>query len=97
MDTLTATVEISFERLAVTEAQIVELSLPTRPTKTTDSRSRSFRGDSVEVDAIPTSVLRQIVGDAIEWWINPHKLALTREIEASERRDLLAMADGWPQ
>ncbi len=60
----------------VTEAQIVELSLPTRPTKTTDSRSRSFRGDSVEVDAIPTSVLRQIVGDAIEWWINPRKLAL---------------------
>ncbi len=55
-------VEISFERLAVTEAQIAELSLPTRPTKVTDSRSRSFRGESVEVDAIPTSVLRQIVG-----------------------------------
>ena len=36
-------------RLAVTEEQIEEWSLPTRPTKRSDSRARSF-GSSVSVD-----------------------------------------------
>src|SRR5262249_29705657 len=35
--------EIHFERLAVLPHQIRELNLPTRPTKRTDSRSRTFR------------------------------------------------------
>src|SRR5262252_5706026 len=37
------------KRLAVTEEQIEEWSLPTRPTKRSDSRARSF-GSSVSVD-----------------------------------------------
>src|SRR5262249_13758807 len=45
--------QIHFARVAVTPEQINELQLPTRPTKKTDSRSRSFDGESVEVDAIP--------------------------------------------
>lgn len=85
--------DITFERLAVTEAQITELSLPTRPTKTTDSRSHGFVGESVEVDAIPAPVLRQIVGDAITQHIDPHALRLHREVEASER-DVLARIAG---
>jgi len=40
-----------FERLAVTPEQIIEFNLPTRPTKTTDTRARGFIGESVEVDA----------------------------------------------
>jgi len=88
-------VHIMFERLAVTEAQIEELRLPTRPTKTSDSRARTFVGDSVEVDAIPTSVLRPIVEDAITSWIDPVALRVTRLAEQSERDGLLAMANGW--
>jgi hypothetical protein len=37
-----------FQRLAVTQAQIVEFALPTRPTKKTDSRTKAFNGQSVE-------------------------------------------------
>ena len=58
--------EITFERLAVTEAQIDEYQLLTRPTKKSDSRSRSFTGDSVEVDAIPPNELRRLCREAIE-------------------------------
>jgi hypothetical protein len=36
--------EIHFERIAVTPEQIQEFNLPTRPTKTTDRRSKGFRG-----------------------------------------------------
>lgn len=87
--------DITFQRLAVTEAQIAELALPTRPTKTTDSRAKTFTGESVEVDAIPTSTLRQLVETAIVQHIDQDALRITRMVEKSERDGLLAMADGW--
>lgn len=88
-------VDIHFERIAVTEEQIEELSLPTRPTKTSDTRSKNFRGESVEVDAIPTSILTRIVENAIVQHIDSTALEITRMAEESERQGLLAMARGW--
>jgi hypothetical protein len=77
-----------FQRIAVTPEQIVELDLPTRPTKTSDSRSAKFDGESVEVDAIAPTRLRQIVTEAITQHIDQRALALTRSVEQSEK-DLL--------
>jgi hypothetical protein len=88
-------VEMLFRRLAVTEAQITEYDLPTRPTKATDSRAKNFIGESVEVDAIPTRILRDIVEDAITSWIDPEQLRITRTVEAQELKGLRAMAAGW--
>ncbi len=85
---------VAFERLAVTPAQIQDLGLPTRPTKQSDSRARNFAGESVEVDAIPPSVLREILNDAIESHIDPEKLRLTKVAETSERDILVAMRGG---
>lgn len=76
---------VEFERLAVTEDQIRILSLPTRPTKRTDSRAGNFTGESVEVDAIPAPTLRELVEDAITEHIDPEKLRLTQIAERSER------------
>ena len=58
-------VEISFTRVAVTEAQITAYRLPTRPTKRTDSRAHDFRGRSVEIDAMPRDVLIDLVEGCI--------------------------------
>ena len=85
-------IEFQFERLAVTPAQIAEYNLPTRPTKSSDSRAHNFEGDSVEVDAMPSRVLRMLVEDAVEGWIDPEKLGLVRMAEESERAGLLALA-----
>ena len=53
-------------QLAVTEEQIEEWSLPTRPTKRSDSRARSFGSSvSVELDAIDPRRLRSLVERAI--------------------------------
>ena len=52
--------EIHFERVAVTPEQIITLNLPTRPTKSSDSRNRNFEGESVEVDAIDPDSLRTL-------------------------------------
>ena len=83
---------VTFARLAVTPEQITSMSLPTRPTKQTDTRAARFAGESVEVDAIPPAVLRQVVRDAIERHIDQDALRLTREAEASEREVLGRMA-----
>jgi hypothetical protein len=85
--------DFEFERLAVTPEQIEEYELPTRPTKKS-KHSYGFEGDSVEVDAMPSDVLRQIVEDAIELWIDDDALDLTKMVEAEERRGLKALAAG---
>ena len=86
--------DVRFERLAVLPEQIYTLDLPTRPTKHTDSRSAGFDGESVEVDAIAPSKLREIVRNAIEKYIDPAALALTRSVEASERDTITRMIGG---
>jgi len=83
---------VEFERIAVTPEQIALYGLLTRPTKSTDSRSAGFLGESVEVDAIPASTLRGIVRSAIEQHVDPEALRLTRLAEDSERDVLLRMA-----
>jgi hypothetical protein len=90
-------VEFEFERLAITPEQIIEHRLPTRPTKQSDSRAKTFDGDSVEVDALPSPVLRDLVRNAIEQWIDPEALRLTKVAEASEREVLTRIAEGWDE
>jgi hypothetical protein len=81
-------INLVFERIAVTPEQIVEMSLPTRPTKQSDSRAAKFAGESVEVDAIPSTTLRALVREAIEHWIDPEQLRIARAAEESERKAL---------
>jgi hypothetical protein len=82
--------EIIFERLAVTPGQIVAWDLPTRPTKTTDSRARGFGEISVELDAIEPNQLRHIVQAAIERHLPPDQFAILQAAEESEREILRA-------
>lgn len=88
------TTSVLFERIAVTPEQITMLDLPTRPTKSSDSRAAKFVGESVEVDAIPASVLRSIVRAAIEQHVDPEALRLTQSVEDSERAVLTRLAAG---
>ena len=90
--------EIELERIAVTPRQVEELGLPTRPTKKTDTRSKNFSGESVEVDAIPPALLRALVRECIEKHVDRRTLARTRRIEAAERETLVAIQQqmqGW--
>jgi hypothetical protein len=85
--------DIHFERVAVRPEQIEEWNLPTRPTKKTDSRSRSFEGDSVEVDAIPAADLRALVADCITRHIDAGILKRTQRVEQLERETLAGIAE----
>jgi hypothetical protein len=87
--------DIEFMRVAVNPEQIEELDLPTRPTKKTDSRSKGFEGDSVEVDAIPPAVLRKMVEACILEHIDADQLEATKAVEREERRTLHMMCGDW--
>jgi len=85
--------EIHFKRVAVTPEQISEWNLPTRPTKTTDTRSKKWNGgDSVELDAIDPDTLRGLVRDCIERHVDKRKLEIIRVAEESERQQLAMFA-----
>ena len=77
--------EIHFRKLAVTQQQIDDWNLPTRPTKKKDSRAKNWKGGSVELDAIPPDLLRHIVREAIEQHISQDRLAVIELAEQSER------------
>jgi hypothetical protein len=79
----------TFVQAAVTQQQVTDWNLPTRPTKRQDTRAKNWRGESVELDAIPPAQLRQLVRDVIESHLDPDLLRMTRRMEAQER-DVIA-------
>lgn len=85
------TVPLTFERLAVTEAQIVEMGLPSKPRKPTERRSPHVL-DSVEAEAIPAPVLRRLVVDRVESYLPADRMETIEAVEASEREILLEMS-----
>lgn len=78
--------EIHAVRAAVTDDQVEELGLPTRPPK------RKGDPPAVDLDAIPPDDLRAIVRSCIERHVDPDTLRRTRRIEAEERRTLQQIA-----
>ena len=85
--------EIHFRRMAVTPDQISAWSLPSRPTKKTDSRAKSFGDVSVELDAIPPQQLRDLVEAAINRHLPQDQLCVLQEAERSERELLSGLVD----
>ena len=84
--------EIYFERIAVTEEQIVDWNLPTRPTKVSDTRAKNFGDVSVELDAIAPNDLRALVEQVINRHLPQDQLRILQEAERSERELLTTFA-----
>ena len=89
---MTEGADIRFERVAATEEQIRRWSLPTRPTKQTDTRARRFGSDrSVELDAIPPDTLRGLVRQVIERHMPRRRLLALKREEGRERNQIERM------
>lgn len=85
--------EIHFERLAVRPWQIEAWQLPTRPTKKTDSRAKSFGyAESVELDAIHPDKLRGLVLSKVEALLPASQIRVLEAAEESEREVLRMFA-----
>lgn len=86
--------EIHFKRLAVLPKQIEQMNLPTRPTKKSDTRSRTFLGESVEVDAISPDQLRSLCEGTIISHLSVDAWEATKRVEQAERETLSQMIAG---
>ena len=81
----------TFEVVAVTEEQIHTYKLPTRPTKKKDTRAKDWQGGSVELDALPPRILRDMVKKCIERHVDNKLLELTKKTEDFERETIEQM------
>jgi hypothetical protein len=88
------TADIRFTRLAVTEEQIEQWRLPTRPTKRSDSRAASFGSRiSVELDAIEPRQLRSLVERAIRKHMPKKRYEALMAQEAEEKAKLAELIE----
>ena len=84
-------VDFELHRVALTQQQVIDWELPTRPPKPGDSRTKNFAGDSVaELEAIPPNQLRQMCNAAIEELVD-HEILLSTK--AAEQDDLAQLEE----
>jgi hypothetical protein len=85
--------QLDFHRLGVTAEQVRSMGSPTKPPK--DQRG-GFTDGTVEAEALPASVLRDLLCDAIERFIDPAAMTLLEVTENSEREYLKTFAEALP-
>lgn len=76
-------------RVALTEEQTLQWNLETAPPKKTDSRSRNWEGETVQVQAMTEDQMRDVVTETLDRFYD-HDVA--NEIKAQARRERLEMA-----
>jgi hypothetical protein len=80
-------------RVALTKEQIERYGLPSRPTKKEgNNHAKNFDGDSTEIEALTSNVLRDMVRECIEGHIDPEQVAELRAEEDTERQNLIDIA-----
>ena len=84
-------VVLNFRRLAITEDQIEQYDLPTKPRKKTDKRVQQIK-ETVEAEAMPSHLMRQLLRDAVESFLPAGALEVAKVAEESERLSLLELA-----
>lgn len=85
--------DLTFELLAVTDQQIEQWNLPTRPPKPRDRAVGMTR--CVELDAIPPDRLRDLVSDAIAQHTDEEALSDARGQEQRERETFARFMGTW--
>lgn len=92
---LAAGVELHFVRIGITPEQIEEMNLPTKPRKETDRRAQHIRA-TVEAEAMPAGILRDLLCNRIESLLPARALAVAMAEEQSAREyfDRLAEITG---
>ena len=83
---------LHFHRIAVTEDQIEQWELPTKPRKKGDKRSLHIT-ETVEAEAIPAHLLRALVRHEVEAALPDHAVEIAKVAEESERQHLIRMAE----
>jgi hypothetical protein len=81
-------------RVALTAEQVAAYDLPTRPPKKSDSRTKTWKGGTCQLEALPPDVLAELVEEAIRAELGEQTLAGVLAEEAAERAELLSLPGG---
>lgn len=84
---LRSDVQLDFRRIGITEQQVIDLDLPTNTRKSGDKRSSHVKY-TVEAEAMPASIMRDLVRDSVEALLPLHALQQAKIVEAEERAGL---------
>jgi hypothetical protein len=85
-DRLDARVSVDFRRVALTREQVLEHGLLSAPAKASDTRSRSWRGETCQLEALPPNVLAELLRGEIEGLVDQQQLESDLKAEERERR-----------
>lgn len=78
------TVDLTFERIAITPDQIEAYNLPTKPRKAGEKRAQHIR-ETVEAEAMPAWMMRDLLRARVEAFLPSGALEAARAAEESER------------
>jgi hypothetical protein len=81
-------VSVEFRRVCLTADQVEEFNLPTAPAKATDSRTKAWRGETCQLEALAPDQIAGLLRTAIEDVLDLDLIAADLRIEAHEREDL---------
>jgi hypothetical protein len=86
---------VVFEQVAVTESQIQQFGLSTRPHKRNSPADRAWPHNfACELDAIPPDALRDLVEACINAHMPQDQLDILKEAERSEREIIRKLVNG---
>lgn len=85
-------IDVEVEKVAITIEQVEEYGPPPNSAKLSDSRAKAFikkyGRSSWEVDALPPTILREIIVDAFEGVLDLDKMGWIVEIEEKDKKKL---------
>lgn len=93
-DRYVARTRIMSQRVALTAEQVAAYDLPTAPAKASDGRSKSWTGETCQLEALAPDVLAEIVEAAILEHFDIDVLHHTLERERGDRAELLGLPRG---
>jgi hypothetical protein len=89
---LNSNINLDFRRIGITAEQIVQYDLPAKSRKTGDRRAQHI-AETVEAEAMPAGIMRQILRSEIEVLLPSNALEVGKAAEESERYFLLRAAN----
>jgi hypothetical protein len=81
-------VSVEYRRVALTAEQIEKYRLPTSPAKPTDSRSKTWTGETCQLEAMAPDDIAALLRAQIEDILDDDMLNVDRRLEAHERLEL---------
>lgn len=87
-DRTVATVTVDFFRVALTKEQVEFYDLPTAPAKASDTRSRSWSGETCQLEALAPDVIAGLLRSVIEAMLNPAQIARDVHQESLDRQQI---------